>query len=551
MISVFSMPNPDNSVKVSVSLISALLISIPVCTPEDIKIQMGVASGLKFDPPRFHVTPGSRVSIEFFNSDQMMHNMVITVPGARLRVLSSSMQMGEAADQKHYVPDSAEVLWSFPVLKPDSKEILSFQAPEKEGVYPYLCTIPGHGYQMYGAMYVSTNGKMPPLDKDPHLPPYYRQSSKNYHAYPPKLPTMYRIFMPDSGPASIAVALPGDTSYCWDAGACRLRYIWKGGFIKVMPHMAGNGNHFAGIVGRIFCREHKIPLSFDETGKTPATKFLGYRLVDGGYPEFNYRIGDIEVRELIKEHKGHPGIERHFMLSGDLPEKTYLLTEEDAGAKYSSSAGAWEAGRLTLSKSEAGKFTITMMERPNQEPIGYWSMNDVMARGVGLRQDGAIGRAWKFSKNASVRTEINTDELKAGATFCAWIQAGGNSAQPVFGARSKDATFDLTYEGKTKTLKLSNQLGESTESATGKTKEALPWTHLAATLNSGEIKLYINGKQAGGSVSKGLLVNSAALVIGSQAKENPINASLDEARVYSRVLSQSELLKLFQQAKSR
>lgn len=542
-----------NSVKFYASLISSLLISLPFCAAEDIRIQMGVAPGLKFDPPRFHVTPGSRVSIEFFNSDQMMHNMVITAPGARLRVLSASMQMGEAADadQRHYVPESPEVLWSFPVLKPDSRETLSFQAPEKDGAYPYLCTIPGHGYQMYGVMYVSSSGTMPPLDKDPHLPPYYRESSTNYHAYPPKLPTMYRIFMPDSGPASIAVALPGDTSYCWDAGACRLRYIWKGGFIKVMPHMAGNGNNFAGIVGRIFCREYALPLLFDDSGKTPPIKFLGYHLIDGGYPEFNYQIGAIEIRELIKEHAGHPGIERHFALSGELPEKTCFMTEEDSGVKYSSSAGEWDTGRLTLSREEARNFTVIMMELPNQEPIGYWSMNDVMASGIGLKEDGVIGGAWKFSKTASIRTEINTDELKAGATFCAWIQPIGNSEQPVFGAKSDQASFDLTYEDKTKTLKFSNQSGESSESATGKANEALAWTHLAATLGAGEIKLYINGKQASASKSNGLFVKSATLVIGSQSKESLINASLDDARVYSRVLSPNEILKLFLQASAQ
>ena len=36
---------------------------------------------------------------------------------------------------------------------------------------------------------------------------------------------------PEAGPAAIAVAVNEELHYCWDAGECRLRYIWKGDFI--------------------------------------------------------------------------------------------------------------------------------------------------------------------------------------------------------------------------------------------------------------------------------------------------------------------------------
>ncbi|MCD8535592.1 MAG: hypothetical protein LR011_12735 [Verrucomicrobia bacterium] len=62
-------------------------------------------------------------------------------------------------------------------------------------------------------------------------------------------PKIQRIFMPDAGPAAIAVALPGDLSYCWDAGACQLRYVWKGQFIDPWPVWKGNGNALASLQG--------------------------------------------------------------------------------------------------------------------------------------------------------------------------------------------------------------------------------------------------------------------------------------------------------------
>ena len=44
-------------------------------------------------------------------------------------------------------------------------------------------------------------------------------------------PLIQRIFMPEAGPAAIAVAVNDELHFCWDAGECRLRYIWKGDFI--------------------------------------------------------------------------------------------------------------------------------------------------------------------------------------------------------------------------------------------------------------------------------------------------------------------------------
>src|SRR5262249_37087453 len=39
-------------------------------------------------------------------------------------------------------------------LQPRDVQKLSFTAPAKAGVYPYVCTYPGHWRRMYGALYV-------------------------------------------------------------------------------------------------------------------------------------------------------------------------------------------------------------------------------------------------------------------------------------------------------------------------------------------------------------------------------------------------------------
>ncbi|GIX05122.1 MAG: hypothetical protein KatS3mg114_0991 [Planctomycetaceae bacterium] len=99
---------------------------------------------------------GKPVEILFENSDLMPHNLVIVRPGA----LESVGMMAEAQAQqpgfaeRHYVPATDQVLLSSRLLQPRESQRLSFTVPQQPGVYPYVCTYPGHWRRMYGALYV-------------------------------------------------------------------------------------------------------------------------------------------------------------------------------------------------------------------------------------------------------------------------------------------------------------------------------------------------------------------------------------------------------------
>ncbi|NIP96108.1 MAG: c-type cytochrome, partial [Akkermansiaceae bacterium] len=86
------------------------------------------------------------------------------------------------------------------------------------------------------------------------LDPFYASPSMR------KRPLVMRTFMPEAGPAAIAVAVNDTLHYCWDAGECRLRYIWKGDFIDGWPVWKGNGDGLARIQGDILLREEEHPL---------------------------------------------------------------------------------------------------------------------------------------------------------------------------------------------------------------------------------------------------------------------------------------------------
>ncbi len=106
-------------------------------------------------------------------------------------------------------------------------------------------------------------------------------------------PQVQRIFMPDAGPAAIAIALDDDTSLCWDAGTSRLRYSWTGGFIDGFPYWKGNGSSLANVVGKVKYTEEESP--FEALGER---KFLGYK-VESGLPTFRYSAGGAKITEGI------------------------------------------------------------------------------------------------------------------------------------------------------------------------------------------------------------------------------------------------------------
>ena len=121
---------------------------------EAAKLRRGVKTGLKYDPIALHVRPGEKVELLFDNVDEMMHNFVLVIPGSRMEVVEAAIALGADGPARHFVPDSPKVLVSTPVVLPGKKVTITFDAPAKEGEYPYVCTFPGHALLMRGIMKV-------------------------------------------------------------------------------------------------------------------------------------------------------------------------------------------------------------------------------------------------------------------------------------------------------------------------------------------------------------------------------------------------------------
>src|SRR5688572_19507063 len=119
-------------------------------------ITIKAISGLQYDVKRFAVEPGAQVAIVFINDDatDMPHNLVFTRPGKRMDVVNAAMAMGADAIKTGFVPPGPDVVAAIPEVKPHADAKLTFTAPAEKGIYPYVCTYPGHGLIMFGDMYV-------------------------------------------------------------------------------------------------------------------------------------------------------------------------------------------------------------------------------------------------------------------------------------------------------------------------------------------------------------------------------------------------------------
>jgi putative heme-binding domain-containing protein len=109
-----------------------------------------------FDKERLAIQAGRPVEFRFSNSDFMPHNFVIVAPGSLEEIGELAEATSRTADarQRQYVPVSDKVLLASRLLESNQSQSLLFEAPAEPGVYPYVCTYPGHWRRMYGALYV-------------------------------------------------------------------------------------------------------------------------------------------------------------------------------------------------------------------------------------------------------------------------------------------------------------------------------------------------------------------------------------------------------------
>lgn len=115
-----------------------------------------VPERLLFDVTRIEVSPGQPVKLTLINPDATQHNLVIVQPGAleEVGLAGNEMAKDPGGFARGFIPDSPKILHHTKLLEPGTGEVLRFRAPEQPGIYPYLCTFPGHWVVMKGELIV-------------------------------------------------------------------------------------------------------------------------------------------------------------------------------------------------------------------------------------------------------------------------------------------------------------------------------------------------------------------------------------------------------------
>jgi azurin len=383
--------------------------------PKTLKLTMRVLPGLvKFETTRFEVNAGARVELTFINDCVMPHNLVLLYPDAEPSVIAAVNTMGLEGMEKSFVPSVPGIVAATKLLAPTNKEVLSFNAPDKEGEYPYVCTFPGHWYTMRGVMRVRGAGeKLETALKSAEKVTQVEDALKNSGVTHKPLgtfdkPLVMRTFAPDPDldsavfahhgvgkdavkydPATrlditekqkdlatgverdmpvvrkaekgvagaIAVNHGAEFSYVWDSTECRLLYAWRGGFLDMNRYW---GKEPGGGRDKMYVPVLMGHLVYRASGANPiaesrdsAPVFLGYRMI-GGAPEFRYRIRDRVFSEMVIPFEKE-GFEVRVKQEG-----------LEKAPQWNVSAGDADVVNV---RSEKGQLIVSIKDRPEQPQL--------------------------------------------------------------------------------------------------------------------------------------------------------------------------------------
>lgn len=120
------------------------------------EIIVEAALGLQFVQKQLTAKAGEKLTIVFKNPDVVPHNWLLAKPGTlqKLGEKCNLMITDPKGLEKHYVPDSDEVIAYTDMTNPKESFTIHITAPAEKGDYPYLCTFPGHWMVMNGMLKV-------------------------------------------------------------------------------------------------------------------------------------------------------------------------------------------------------------------------------------------------------------------------------------------------------------------------------------------------------------------------------------------------------------
>jgi plastocyanin len=322
---------------------------------------------LRYDVETFAVKPGVDVVLTFVNNDEMQHNLLIVrgEEGITLKVAQKAWAMGPGAADKQFVPDmDGVVLVHSRVLNPGQQQTIHFKAPDQTGIYPYVCTLPGHAFSMKGNMVVTDDPDSVKIDKSEED----ETLGNNFVLHPHHKPIVKRAFVQDGPPRGINVGIPGGINYCFDAESCTVAFAWFGPFLDIGPDWGRNANERGGrpvrVLGERFDAGQPVfPVRLGGKNIPSQVRFKGYRLHGMNAPTLEFTVNGAWVKETITPSEQGIGLKYAFEMDPGLVTPVYVYVDRN-DAEVVVSHGTWEGSWLKIAPEDIASFSITRFYQP-------------------------------------------------------------------------------------------------------------------------------------------------------------------------------------------
>lgn len=142
-----------NKVKTYFLMIAMAVIMVSCGDSFDQIIEIeSLGNQMKYNVIQIKANPNTKILIKFYNNanmDIMKHNIIV------LNDESKIDEVGEAAlKAPNNVPNHPSIIAASDLIGPGESTELVVNIPNKPGIYPYICTFPGHYQVMRGEIIV-------------------------------------------------------------------------------------------------------------------------------------------------------------------------------------------------------------------------------------------------------------------------------------------------------------------------------------------------------------------------------------------------------------
>ncbi len=242
--------------------------------------------------------------------------------------------------------------------------------------------------------------------------------------------------------------------------------------------------------------------------------------------------------------------------------KRTLNTEERASLYNSGLGQDYRALTNPLKNNLISWWDMDEPSGTRNDTHAYSGLNNGTVTGA-TQTTGKFSNAYSFNGTSDYISVADSSSLEASGTktVSAWVKTSSSSDQSIASKYRDDTAEDgwsFYLSSGTVGGIVKNSIGTGVSVATSTTVNDGNWHHVAMTwdTNSGTIKIYIDGalSTTSGALSGTYSGNTRALSIGrrinlSDATNIPFNGSIDEVRIYSRVLPLAEIARQFQGSK--